>query len=172
MRWRHAAIAAALTMVLLGCSGGGDSGGTSQAPADVSGRWSFEVQATSTTCSGASVPAGTGSGYLVITQAGPAIAVEHLDRCGQAVYSAPGTVSGQVAIVTRSGTVCSDPSCCYDVSITETLVRSGDTLGGEIRIAIDAQGCPATMTSCDYSGTVTAELCGTGECESYPPDCP
>jgi hypothetical protein len=165
---RGAVIATLLTMLLTGCSGGDDDSGS--APADVSGRWSFEVQAISTTCSGAAVPAGTGSGYLVITQAGPAIAVEHLDRCGQAVYSAPGTVNGQVAIVSRSGTVCSDPSCCYDVSITETLVRSGDTLGGEIRIAIDAQGCP-TMTSCDYGGTVAAELCGTGECESYPPDC-
>jgi hypothetical protein len=171
MSVRPAVIAMALTLIL-GCSGGDDgSDAVSQAPADVSGRWAFEVQATSTTCSGASVPAGTGTGYLVITQAGPAIAVEHLDRCGQAVYSAPGTVNGQVAVVTQSGTVCSDPLCCYDVSITETLARSGDTLGGDIRIAIDAQGC-ATMTSCDYNGTVTAEMCGAGECESYPPDCP
>ena len=173
MRSLNAVIAAALTMVLVGCSGGGDdSGAVSQAPAAVSGRWAFEVQATSTNCSGASLPAGTGSGYIVITQTGPAIGVEHFDQCGRLVYWAPGTVSGQVAVVTHSGTACSDPSCCYDVSITETLVLSGNTLTGEVRIAIAAQGCGSTMTSCDYTGTVTADRCGAGDCESYPPDCP
>lgn len=169
---RNAAIATALTTLLIGCGGGDDSGAVTQAPADVSGRWAFEVQATSTTCAGATLPAGTGSGYFVITQAGSAIGVEHLDRCGSLVYPAAGTVNGPVAVITHSGTTCSDPSCCYDVSITETLALSGDTLGGEIRIAIAAQGCGATMTSCDYTGTVTAERCGAADCETYPPDCP
>lgn len=165
-------IGAFLALVLAGCSGGGDATPDPQSPAILSGRWAYQVQATSTTCTGLGVPSTVEDGYLVITQAGSAIGVEHLDACGKLVYAASGSVSGSVAILEDNLRSCSSPPCCYDLVTRETFTLSGSTLEGDVRLTMTATDCGTTDTPCDYSGTIAATRCPPGACQSYPPTCP
>lgn len=169
---KRALMGAALLLVLAGCPGGEDGPSpTSSRPADLAGRWAFEVQATSTTCTGLEVPTTVGTGYYEIVQSGSTLSVGHLDECGELVYAAPGTVSGSVALIVFEGRVCPDLACCYDVQVTETLTLSEGDLGGDVRFTITTSGCGTTVMPCEYTGTVLAAECSPGACQSYPPTC-
>ena len=162
-----------LAAFLAGCSDGGDDEEpAARTPADFSGRWSFQVQATSTTCAGAAVPPSVESGYLQIAQAGTALAVEHLDDCGRFVFAAPGSADGHVASMATDAALCSEPPCCYGVEVEETLALLGSALGGEVRITLTSTGCGDIGTPCDLVGTLAASRCPPGDCQSFPPDCP
>lgn len=169
---RGASIATGLALHLAACAAGDDAGPASQAPGDFAGRWAFQVRATSTTCTGLAVPSTIESGYLVITQAGPALGVEHLDGCGALVYAAPGTVSGSVAVIAHTTGACVDSSCCYDVQVTETLALQGDALGGEVRLTLTASGCGTAVEPCDYLGAIAATRCAPADCQPDPAACP
>jgi len=119
---------------------------------------------TSTTCGSAGYA--SINGYMQVEQIGTTLSIGLLNQCGDLIYPATGIANESSAVVTYEIIGQMNDQCSYEQHFTETIIRDGDTISGEMRFTLwNSDGCHSVGPfPCEYVGTVSGTLCHQGEC--------